>query len=101
MIFRAALLVLEISFGAYAPCSGDGVSLVLSGGGARGFAHVGALLALEEEGIRVTSVTGTSMGALVGGLYCCGYSPSEIDSIVRNTDWGWLFSSRPDSRPCA
>lgn len=76
----------------------DGVSLVLSGGGARGFAHVGVLMALEEEGVPIRAIAGTSMGALVGGLYCCGYSAFEIDSIVRSTDWGWLFSSRPESR---
>ncbi|OPL19824.1 MAG: hypothetical protein AVO35_02295 [Candidatus Aegiribacteria sp. MLS_C] len=55
-------------------------------------------MALEEEGVPVRAVAGTSMGALVGGLYSCGYTAAEIDSIVRNTDWEWLFSSRPDSR---
>ncbi len=76
----------------------DGVSLVLSGGGARGFAHVGVLMALEEEGVLVRTVTGASMGSLIGGLYSSGYSPPFIDSLVRNTDWAWLFSSAPDSR---
>ncbi len=76
----------------------DGVSLVLSGGGARGFAHVGVLMALEEEEVLVRTVTGASMGSLIGGLYSSGYSPSYIDSLVRNTDWAWLFSSEPDSR---
>ena len=76
----------------------DGISLVLSGGGARGFAHVGVLLALDEENVCIRSVTGASMGSLVGGLYSCGYSSAYIDSLVRSTDWSWLFSSRPDSR---
>ncbi|MCK4503982.1 MAG: patatin-like phospholipase family protein [Candidatus Aegiribacteria sp.] len=76
----------------------DGISLVLSGGGARGFAHVGVLMALEEEGVLVRTVTGASMGSLIGGLYCSGHSPAFIDSMVRNTDWAWLFSSAPDSR---
>ena len=76
----------------------DGVSLVLSGGGARGFAHVGVLMALEEEEVLVRTVTGASMGSLIGGLYSSGYSPSFRDSLVRNTDWAWLFSSAPDSR---
>ncbi len=76
----------------------DGISLVLSGGGARGFAHVGVLLALDEENVCIRSVTGTSIGSLVGGLYSCGYSPAYIDSLVRSTDWSWLFSSSPDSR---
>ncbi|MEN8208204.1 MAG: patatin-like phospholipase family protein [Candidatus Fermentibacteria bacterium] len=78
--------------------SNDGISLVLSGGGARGFAHVGVLLALEEENVSIRSVTGASMGSLIGGLYSCGYSPVYIDSMVRNTDWSLLFSSKPDSR---
>jgi predicted acylesterase/phospholipase RssA len=98
MLFRLILLLIPALLEADVPSAEEGVSLVLSGGGARGFAHVGVLLALEEEGVLVRDVTGTSMGALVGGLYCCGYSPSRIDSIMRSTDWGWLFSSRPDSR---
>ena len=72
--------------------------MVLSGGGARGFAHVGVLLALQEENVCIRSVTGASMGSLIGGLYSCGYSPAYIDSMVRNTDWSLLFSSKPDSR---
>lgn len=98
MKFRGRLYSVLLIIIAGAATADDGISLVLSGGGARGFAHVGVLLALEEEGVRVSSVTGASMGALVGGLYCCGYTPARIDSIVRNTDWGRLFSSRSDSR---
>jgi len=75
-----------------------GVLLVLSGGGARGFAHIGALMALEEEGVPVLGVASASMGALVGGLYCAGYPPAFIDSVARNTDWERLFSSNPDRR---
>lgn len=59
------------------------VGLVLSGGGAKGFAHIGVLKVLEEVGIRVDYISGTSMGALVGGLYASGYSAKELDSIVR------------------
>jgi NTE family protein len=74
---------------------GDGIALVLSGGGARGLAHIGALLALEEEGVPVRAVSGTSMGALVGGLYACGWSAIQIDSIARSIDWDDLFSGSP------
>ncbi|NOQ22188.1 MAG: hypothetical protein GQ565_06020 [Candidatus Aegiribacteria sp.] len=95
---RLLLLFLLTLLSAETESNSDGISLVLSGGGARGFAHVGVLLALEEENVCIRSVTGASMGSLIGGLYSCGYSPACIDSIVRNTDWGWLFSSRPDSR---
>lgn len=78
--------------------SDEGVVLVLSGGGARGFAHIGALMAIEEEGIPILGVASASMGSLIGGLYCAGYSPAFIDTLVRGTDWGWLFSSQPDRR---
>lgn len=57
------------------------VGLVLSGGGARGYAHVGVIKALEEHGIPIDYITGTSMGAIVGGLYAAGYSPEEIVKI--------------------
>lgn len=57
------------------------VGLVLSGGGAKGIAHVGVLKAFEEQGIPVDYVSGTSMGAIVGGLYACGYSPDEMMAL--------------------
>ena len=62
------------------------IGLVLSGGGAKGLAHVGVLKAIEEAGIRDDYVAGTSMGAIVGGLYASGYSASEIDSVLRVYD---------------
>ena len=58
------------------------VGLVLSGGGASGIAHVGVLKALEEKGIPIDFITGSSSGALVGGLYACGYSPEEIEAYI-------------------
>lgn len=58
------------------------VGLVMSGGGASGFAHVGVLKALEENGIPIDYITGTSAGALVGALYSCGYSPEEIEAYI-------------------
>lgn len=58
------------------------VGVVLSGGGAAGFAHIGVLKALEERGIPIDYITGTSAGALVGAMYACGYSPKEIESYV-------------------
>jgi len=58
------------------------VGLVLSGGGASGMAHVGVLKALEENGIAVDYIVGTSVGAFIGGLYASGYSPNEIEQIV-------------------
>ena len=63
------------------------VGLVLSGGGAKGFAHVGVLKVLEEAGVRVDYVGGTSMGAIVGSMYASGYTAKEIDSLIRTFDF--------------
>jgi NTE family protein len=62
------------------------VGVVLSGGGAKGLAHIGVLKVLEEAGVEVSYIGGTSMGAIVGGLYAAGYSAKELDSIFRSLD---------------
>ena len=69
------------------------IGLVLSGGGAKGFAHIGILKALEKEGIKPDYITGTSMGSIVGGLYAIGYSADQLDSLVRNIDWDKVLSN--------
>ena len=61
------------------------VAVVLCGGGAKGAAHIGALKVIEEAGIPIDIVCGTSMGALVGGLYSIGWTPQEMDSITRRS----------------
>ena len=63
------------------------VGLVLSGGGASAVAHLGVLKALEENGIPIDYITGTSAGALIGGLYACGYSPQQIEEFVLSDDF--------------
>lgn len=68
------------------------VGLVLSGGGAKGFAHIGVLKVLEKAGVKVDYIGGTSMGAVVGGLYASGYSAQQIDSIFKQTDFDALLS---------
>ncbi len=70
------------------------VALVLSGGGAKGAAHVGVIEHIESLGIPVDMVLGTSMGGLVGGLYALGYTVPEMDSLIRNMDWNWALSDR-------
>ena len=72
------------------------VAVVLSGGGAKGVAHIEALKAIEEAGIPIDMVCGTSMGSLIGALYCIGYSTDFLDSLVRNQDWTMLLSDRTD-----
>ncbi|WKK65793.1 patatin-like phospholipase family protein [Lutimonas zeaxanthinifaciens] len=66
------------------------IGLVLSGGGAKGFAHVAVLKKLEEAGIRVDYIAGTSMGAIIGGLYASGYNARELDSVLRVNDLSGL-----------
>lgn len=68
------------------------VALVLSGGGAKGAAHVGAIKYIEKLGIPVDMVLGTSIGGLVGGLYSLGYPVETIDSLMKNMDWAWVLS---------
>ncbi len=67
------------------------IGLVLSGGGAKGLAHIGALKVIEEAGIKVDYIGGTSMGAIVGALYASGYSAHELDSIFKVTDFAKLI----------
>jgi len=68
------------------------VGLVLSGGGAKGFAHIGVLKVLEDAGIRVDYIAGTSMGAIIGGLYASGYNATELDSVLKAYDLGNLVN---------
>ena len=63
------------------------VGLVLSGGGAKGMAHIGALKVIEEAGVRIDYIGGTSMGAIVGALYASGYTANQLDSLFMNTDF--------------
>ncbi|HEY5802932.1 MAG TPA: patatin-like phospholipase family protein [Lysobacter sp.] len=73
------------------PC----VGLVLGGGGARGSAHVGVIKVLERERIPVCRLAGTSMGAIVGGLYATGYTPAEMERLIETIDWADMFIDNP------
>ena len=70
------------------------VGLVLSGGGAKGFAHIGALKVIDSLGIKVDYVAGTSMGAIIGGLYASGYSGKQLDSLFRTIDFDVLINDK-------
>lgn len=74
------------------------VGLVLSGGGARGAAHIGVLKVLEKHNIPIDFIAGNSMGAIVGGLYAAGYSVAELESIALNTNWADLLSLTEETR---
>jgi len=74
------------------------VGVVLSGGGAKGMAHIGVLKVLEKAGIPVDIVTGTSIGSIVGGLYAVGYNAHSLDSMVRTQDWTYVITDMEDLR---
>ena len=74
------------------------VGLVLSGGGAKGFAHIGVLKEIEKAGIQIDYIGGTSMGAIIGGLYAAGYSASQIEKIILETDFYTLLQDKNPRR---
>ena len=77
------------------------ICLVLSGGGARGMAHIGVLKVLEELKVPIDCIAGTSMGAVVGGLYASGMSAAQIDTTMRSVDWQEAFRDIPPRRDLA
>jgi len=83
-IFNKFLILLILSS---TPLQAQKVGLVLSGGGARGVAHIGVIRALEEAGVPIDYITGTSMGAIIGGMYAAGYSPAEMEAMVTSEDF--------------
>lgn len=92
LIAAAAISICLPSYGDTPEPARKKVGLVLSGGGAKGVAHIGVIKVLEEAGIPIDFIAGTSMGAIVGGLYAIGYTTGELDSLVRSQDWGNLLS---------
>ena len=72
------------------------VAVVLSGGGAKGMAHIGVLKVLEKAGIPIDIITGTSMGSIIGGLYSIGYNAHSLDSMVRVQDWSYVITDKED-----
>lgn len=95
MKFRYLVFFLINFFFFFAPLKAQNkLGLVLSGGGAKGMAHVGVLKAMEEAGLRPDYIAGTSMGSVVGALYSLGYSADEIETIFRSVDWGEVLSNQ-------
>ncbi len=74
------------------------LAIALSGGGARGIAHVGVLQVFEEEGIPVDAIAGTSIGAVVGSIYATGRTAKQLEGVVKSLDWNSIFSGQPDRR---
>ena len=95
------VMLLSISVAAYSQDttyvkSRPKIGLVLSGGGAKGAAHIGVLKYIEEVGIPIDYIAGTSMGSIVGGLYALGYTADEILNIISDVDWDRLISNQVD-----
>lgn len=95
-IFRTLVLILcsLLPFSGHSQEQRKKVGVVLSGGGAKGVAHIKALKVIEEAGIPIDYIVGTSMGSIVGGLYAIGYTPEQLDSMVRKQNWTFLLSDR-------
>ncbi len=89
------VLLLLLPLSALAAEARPKIGLVLSGGAARGLAHIGVLKALDEQGIQIDAIAGTSMGAVVGGLYASGYTPAELERIALEMDWQQALSDAP------
>ena len=97
MVKREILFVLFTIFSLCAiaeePANRVKIGLVLSGGGAKGFAHVGALKVIEEAGIPIDFITGTSIGSIVGGFYAIGYNAATLENVFVNQNWEELLSN--------
>ena len=99
-MFRSALLLILILLSPLSfaePISNAEVrtGLVLSGGGARGLAHIGVLKQIEKMDIQIHAIAGTSMGAVIGGLYAAGYSADELEQVALELDWPETLSDAP------
>src|SRR5690606_16602326 len=91
ILFTVFIIISTLSFSQENIEKDVKVGLVLSGGGAKGLAHIGALKVIEESGVRIDYIGGTSMGAVIGALYASGYSAKQLDSIFNETDFSTLI----------
>ena len=95
MFKRTCITLIVILLWLATPLNAQTVGLVLSGGGAKGMAHIGVIRALEENGIPIDYVAGTSMGAVIGSLYAMGYSPDEMEELISSDDFkNWYMGSK-------
>ena len=93
--FLSLLLVLGFTVGIHAQEKlRPKIGLTLSGGGAKGLAHIGILKAIDSAGLKIDYITGTSMGGILGALYAVGYSGNDIEKIARDIDWDQLFGNQ-------
>ncbi len=98
LLRRAAICLALVSLALPAAAEPPRVALVLSGGSALGFAHVGVIQALDEAGIEADMVVGTSMGSIVGAMYACGFDAQMMRDVIAQADWAAFFSDARDRR---
>jgi len=91
-IFLLAFLTISLQLSAQ---NNTRIGLTLSGGGAKGLAHIGILQAIDSAGLNIDYLTGTSMGSIMGGMYAVGYTGNQIEEFARAMDWSELFSGKP------
>ena len=95
MVKRAFISLIVILLSLAIPLKAQKVGLVLSGGGAKGMAHIGVIRALEENDIPIDYIAGTSMGAVIGSLYAMGYSPDEMEELISSDDFkNWYMGAK-------
>src|SRR5882762_6365621 len=98
----AFLIVQAIACSLTAVCQQENhrpkLGLTLSGGGAKGLAHIGILKAIDSAGLKIDYITGTSMGSILGALYAVGYSADSIEKITRAINWDLLLSNQSSMR---
>lgn len=92
------LLIAIVTFGENKESYTPKVGLVLSGGAAKGFAHIGTLKVLEKNNVKIDYISGTSIGALIGVFYSAGYSIEEIEDIMKNIDPSMFFTDKIDRK---
>lgn len=97
LAFLICCTLATISF-SQTPAGRPKIGLTLSGGGAKGLAHIGILKAIDSAGLKIDYITGTSMGSIVGGLYALGYSGADIEKMARSLEWDILLSNKTSLR---
>ncbi|NVO20433.1 MAG: patatin-like phospholipase family protein [Bacteroidetes bacterium] len=98
MRYKLSVCFVLFLFAGLFPCWAQKVAVVLSGGGAKGVSHIGVLKALEEAQVPIDYIAGTSMGAIIGGLYAAGYSPVEMEYIITSRDFKEWVSGKIDQK---
>lgn len=96
IVIILTFFLLSVSF--FANGQRPKIGVTLSGGGAKGLAHIGILKAIDSAGIKVDYLTGTSMGSIIGALYCIGYSSEDLERMANKVDWRAMLTNQSSLR---